>query len=279
MSDVFIGSEALKQGALTRGQLRWRYEPLFPDVYMARQTALSLRRRTVAAWLWTGRRGVIAGRAAAALHGAKWVGPETPIELIWQNPRPPRGIVVRNERLDADETTEIDAMTVTTPERTAADLARHLPRDEAVAHLDALANASGVDANAALALLARHPKARGLRNAPIALSLMDGGAQSPKETWLRLLLIDDGLPAPRTQIKVSDDLNVAYLDMGFDAPKVGLDDDGALHQTDRKYYVRGIGRSELIDSQGWLDIHVVAEHSRVYILHRTRTALRLRSRS
>lgn len=279
MPDVFIGSEALKRGILTRGQLRWRYEALFPDVYVARQATLSLRRRTVAAWLWTGRSGVIAGRAAAAMHGAKWVGPETPIELIWQNPRPPRGVVVRNERVDTDETTEIDGMAVTTPARTAADLARHLPRDEAVAHLDALANASGVTASAALALLTRHPKARGLRRAPIALSLMDGGAQSPKETWLRLLLVDDGLPPPRNQIKVTDGFNDAYLDMGFDDPKVGLDYDGALHQTDRKYYVRGIGRSELIDSQGWLDIHVVAEHSRAYILHRTHKALRLRSGS
>lgn len=279
MSDVFIGSEALKQGALTRGQLRWRYEQLFPDIYTARQTTLSLRRRTVAAWLWTGRRGVIAGRAAAALHGAKWIGSETPIELIWQNPRPPRGIVVRNERVDADEVTEIDGMTVTTPQRTAADLARHLPRDDAVAHLDALANACGVAASAALTLLTRHPKARGLRRAPMALNLMDGGAQSPKETWLRLLLVDDGLPAPRTQIKVTDGFNDAYLDMGFDGPRVGLDYDGAVHQTDRKYYVRGIGRSELIDSQGWLDIHVVAEHSRAYILHRTRKALKVRSRS
>jgi hypothetical protein len=186
---------------------------------------------------------------------------------------------VRNERVDADEITSIDGLTVTTPARTAADLARHLPRNLAVAHLDALGNATGVVAGEAMILLTRHPKARAIRSAPNVLALMDGGAQSPKETWLRLLLIDDGLPPPRTQIRVTDGSNNAFLDMGYDDPKVGLDYDGAMHQTDREYYVRGIGRSELIDSQGWLDIHVVAEHSRAYILHRAHAALKLRSRS
>ncbi len=33
---------------------------------------------------------------------------------------------------------------------------------------------------------------------------MDAGAQSPKETWLRLLLIDAGFPRPQTQIPVFD---------------------------------------------------------------------------
>ncbi len=276
MLDVFIGSEALRGGLLTRGQLRWQYVAILPDIYALKHAQLTLRQRTVAAWLWTGRQGVVAGRAAAALHGAKWVDRTSPIELIWQNSRPPRGVIVRNERVDADEIVDMDGMLVTTPERTAADLARHLPRDAAVEHLDALANATGIVADGPSALLTRHRKARGVRTAPVALSVIDGGAQSPKETWLRLLLIDDGLPRPRTQIRVGDGFNNAYLDMGFDDPRVGLDYDGAVHQTDRRSYVRGIGRDELIAEQGWLDIHVVAEHSRAYILHRTRKALGLR---
>ena len=36
----------------------------------------------LAAWLWSGRRGIIAGRAAAALHGAKWVDEFTPVEVV-----------------------------------------------------------------------------------------------------------------------------------------------------------------------------------------------------
>ena len=51
-------------------------------------------------------------------------------------------------------------------------------------------------------LAARHAHLRGLRQLETALDLADAGAQSPKETWLRLLLIKDGLPRPRTQIPV-----------------------------------------------------------------------------
>jgi len=70
--------------------------------------------------------------------------------MIWRSCRSPSGIVVRNERVEADEIVEIDNMSVTSPARTALDLARHLPRDVAVRHLDALAGATGVTACDAL---------------------------------------------------------------------------------------------------------------------------------
>jgi len=216
---------------------------------------------------------VIAGRAAAALVGALWVDSATPIEMIWRCGRPPTGILVRNERIDADEIAQIGDLLVTTPERTAFDLARHSPRDVAVRHLDSLARATGVTAAGVMLLAERYPRARGLRRARIALALMDGGAQSPQETRLRLILIDDGLSPPRTQIRVSDGANEAFIDMGYDEPMVGLDYEGAHHSQVRGQYVYDIGRVELIDRQGWIDIRVVAEHSRRFILHRTREAL------
>ncbi len=90
---------------------------------------------------------------------------------------------------------------------------------------------------------------------------------------LRLMLIDDGLPVPSTQVRVSDGCNEAFLDLGYEEPKVGLDYEGAHHSAQRRRYVRDIGRSEFIESQGWIDIKVVAEHSRSFILHRVRSAL------
>ena len=50
--------------------------------------------------------------------------------------------------------------------------------------------------------------------------------------------------------------------MGYDEPKVGFDYEGAHHSTNRGQYVYDIGRAELIDRRGWIDIRVVAEHSR-----------------
>lgn len=268
----FVGTEAISGRLLTRGQLRWNYTPVHPDVYIPNGIDRTLSLNTVAAWLWTGRKGVIAGRAAAALHGARWVDASTPIEIIAEHTRKRPGIRVREERIAADEITYVGELPVTTVARTALDLARHLPRDTAVMHLDALATATGALPVDALALAAKYPGARGIRRAKIALSLMDGGAQSPKETWLRLVLIDGGLPRPRTQIRVSDGVSEAFLDMGYDEPMVGFDYEGSHHSVDRGQYVYDIGRAEFVERQGWYDIRVVAEHSRRFILHRAREA-------
>lgn len=271
-----IGREAIRDGELTRGKLRWNYTAAHPGVYLPKGADRTVVVNAIAAWMWTGRRGIIAGRAAAAMHGAKWVDRWTPIEVITEHTRPRRGVIVREERISPDEVMHLGEIPVTTPARTAFDLGRHLPRDAAVAHLDALAAATGVTAEDALLVAARYPGARGIRRAREALNLMDPGAQSPRETWLRLVLIDDGLPAPRTQIEVRDGRLRAFIDMGYDEPKVGLDYEGSHHSTERTQYVHDIGRAELVERSGWYDIRVVNEHSRQFILHRLRRAFERR---
>ena len=61
--------------------------------------------------------------------------------------------------------------------------------------------------------------------------------------------------------------------MGYDEPMVGLDYEGLHHGENRDQYVHDIGRAELIERQGWIDLRVVKEHSRRFILHRVREAL------
>ena len=64
--------------------------------------------------------------------------------------------------------------------------------------------------------------------------LVDEGAQSPKETWLRLLLIEAGFPRPQTQIPVlaPDGYPRYYLDMGWPEFMVAVEYDGEQHRTD-----------------------------------------------
>jgi hypothetical protein len=271
MERAFVGAELLEAG-LTRSQLRWRYRAVHPRIYVPRGAPSSVELSAHAAWLWTDRRGIVGGMAAAALLGAEWVNPETPIDMIAPRERPQRGVIIRNERIDWDEICAVGEVAVTTPARTALDLARHLERDLAVRHLDALAAATGLTADDVEPLVERYRGSRGMKRARIALDLMDGGAKSPMETWLRLLAIDARYPRPRTQIRVHDGVSEAFLDMGWDEPMIGLDYDGEQHQKDRSRFVHDIGRNALVESQGWLDIHVVKEHSRGFILHRLRQA-------
>ena len=74
------------------------------------------------------------------------------------------------------------------------------------------------------------------------------------------------------QLRVTDGGQEAFLDMGYDDLKIGLDYEGSHHSEDREQYVHDIGRAALVESQGWIDIKVVKEHSRAYILHRVASA-------
>ncbi|AWT51844.1 hypothetical protein LTT02_15085 [Mycolicibacterium smegmatis] len=281
MTAPFLGSEALADGTLNRHQLRTRFRTLYPNVYVPKTSEPTLEQRTVGAWLWSGRRAVIAGPAAAALHGAKWIDPSIPIDLIHDNPRQPRGITTRRDTLLPGETVVIGGMLLTSSARTAFDIGRRSPTNRGVAHLDALLRATGCTVADIADLANRHRGARGLRRLEATLPLVDAGAQSPKETWLRLLIVRDGLPKPTTQIPVlaDDGTPLAYLDMGWEEWMVAVEYDGDQHRTDRRQYVRDIRRLELLAELGWIVIRVVAEDGTAEILRRIRTALTARQSS
>ncbi len=275
MGEPFIGSEALASGALSRYQLRTGYRAVLPNVYLAREVELSLELRVFAAWLWSRRKATIVGAAAAALLGSKWIPDDVPVELNHANTRPPRGVLTRRDALLEGETQAIDGRAVTTPERTAFDIGRRGAIRSAVVRLDALARATGFKADDVLRLAKCHPHSPGLRRLEAALALVDPGSQSPRESYLRLLLIDGGLPRPQTQIPVlaDDGIPFAYLDMGWEDQMVAVEYDGEHHRTDRRQFVKDIRRLEMLERRGWIVIRVVAEDRPASILHRVREAL------
>ena len=238
VQEPFIGTEALQRGALDRHQLRTRYRALLPNVYLSTSAMAqpSLEQRISAAWLWSRGAATVAGAAAAALHGTKWIPNDIPVELIYGNSRPPGGVLTR---------------------------------------LDALAAATGFKVDDVLSVSRRHPRSPGLRRLETALELVDAGAQSPRESYLRLLLIEAGFPRPQTQIPVSgaDGIPVAYIDVGWDEYMVGVEYEGEQHQTDRRRYVNDIHRLEMLEQMGWLIVRVVAEDRRADIVRRVREAL------
>jgi hypothetical protein len=278
MRKVFLGSEAVAQGALTPHELRRWNQRMFRDVYVSKQHEVSLRDQIEGAWLRSGRQGVIAGLAASALHGAQWVDDDVPIELIWGNTRSPRGLVVRNEKLDDDEITKVAGIPVTTRVRTAFDLGRLLGRDEAVARLDALMRSQIFSVEDVMLLAERHRGARGLKSLRKALRLVDGGAASPRETWLRLLYIDAGLPRPTTQIPIVEGRGrlVRMADMGWEEFMVVSEYDGDQHRTNRMQYTKDIRSLRRARELGWIVDQVIKEDRPAEIVERARTAISTR---
>ncbi len=273
MEIPFIGSDAVSAGHLTRAHLRSQYRPLYRGVYVPRGYEVSLRERIAGVSL-ASPSAVIAGVAASAIHGAKWVGDEVPIELV-AAVRRQRGLIVRDETLYEDEVTVVAGLRVTTPARTAFDLGRHQPRGRAVARLDALMNARPFAFEDVALLAKRHRGVRGLRSLRAALPLVDGGAESPRETWLRLLFIDAGLPRPTTQIVVRDERGryVRRIDMCWEEFKVGAEYDGEQHLTSRKQYVLDVRVNRVLQRLGWHVIHVIKEDTGADIVEQARNAL------
>ena len=212
------------------------------------------------AWLWSKRRAIVTGVAASALHGAEWVDAHIPIELIYES-HPPEGIVARNEGIAHDEVTCVDGVPVTTVARTAFDLGRYQPRDKAIARMDALMRAAPFSSEEVLLLAKRYRGARGVKQLKDALPFVDGGAASPRETWLRMLYIDAGLPKPTTQIPIfdTDGTLLRTVDMGWEDFKVLSEYDGDQHRTDRPQYVKDLRVIPKIERLGFIVQRVIKE--------------------
>lgn len=273
MGEPFLGTEAIAAG-MSWGELQRNHQRIFRDVYVHADAEITASIRARAGWLWSGRRAIVAGHSAAALHGSKWVDALAPVELLHDNRHRLPGLQVHGDRITDDQILVVDGMPVTTPQRTALDLACWHDRLAATAAVDALLRATGVSIADALVLARRYPRRRGISDARDVLRVADAGAQSPQETYLRLTLVDDGLPAPQTQIPVRGENGsvVAYLDMGWPDVMVAVEYDGEQHRTNRSQYSWDVKRLEIAQRRGWLIVRVLADDRPDEILRRVRGA-------
>ncbi|MCF6387068.1 hypothetical protein L2K20_08785 [Mycobacterium sp. MBM] len=271
----FVGSEAIRYRAVTRGTLRSRYIRILPNIYVPKGTELDVEVRAHAAWLWCGRTGVIAGRTAAALYLAAGEVTAAPVELIALKSRHPAGLLVRNERIAVDEITIRHNLPVTSPARTALDLARYVDRDEAVELIDQLVRATRVRTEDIRRLADRYPGARGISAARVTIMDIDGGALSPEETRVRLILSDSGMRPTHTRIHLTDGFRETVIAMGWPAQKVGVSCD---YLDAQRFPYNAVATADLLQNLGWVVIDVLPAHGPGRIIERTRMALWSRTR-
>jgi hypothetical protein len=264
VQSLIVGSEALAAGTLTRQMLRKRYVKVHHNVYSPVGVELTALDRAQAAWLWSRRDAVLVGNSAAAMLGSKWIPADEPAELARSRHPAPKGIIVHSCAIADDEVHEHRGIPCSTAARTAYDVGRRIPRDKGIIRVDALLNATQCCIAEVEALAARYPGARGLRQLRSTLDLADGGAESPQETRLRLLLVRSGLPRPITQIPVANDLGrvVRRVDMGWPQWKVGVEYDGEQHFTNAVDYENDIVRLEFLANRGWKIVRVSSRQLR-----------------
>lgn len=187
---------------------------------------------------------------------------------------------MRVDELLAEEIAERWGVRMTTPLRTAFDLARRGPLVEAVAAVDALAHACRFTAEDLLDIASHHPGVRGLVQLRRVAALMDERAESLMESRLRLVFVLRGLPAPVVQHEVrlltgrTARLDLAWPDVPDERPPVGAEYDGPEHRT-----IAGQNkdnhRNGDLDDLGW-DITHVSSAQVLVPRHADRLAERIR---
>jgi Protein of unknown function (DUF559) len=102
---------------------------------------------------------------------------------------------------------------------------------------------------------------RGVRRLRSVLELVDGGAESPQESRVRLLLVRANLHAPETQIEFVDEFGDVSIrvDMGWREWKVAVEYDGVQHWSDRSQRSWDIDRIAMLEAIGWTVVRVSAE--------------------
>lgn len=257
----FLGQQAVRRGEVSARQLQKDYWSVYRNVYLPKGAPLDALTRARAAWLWSGGNAALVGLSAAAVLRTKWIDANLPAELSRADRHVPHGIVAHTYDLAPEECCRVDGILLTTPARTAFDIGRAMGQDQALPYLDALARATNLNIAGVEEIADRRKGMRGNRQLRDTLKYVDGGAESPQETRVRLLLVKAGLPRPRTQIEFADEYGVVRIrvDMGWPEWKVAVEYDGIQHWSDRNQRSWDIDRIATLEAAGWVVIRVSAE--------------------
>ncbi|MGW4467430.1 endonuclease domain-containing protein [Micromonospora sp. NPDC004704] len=284
MGQVFYGRDAVSQGLLTKNELRsgaWRQ--LLRNVYADSRMEISHRTRCRAAAYWLFPPGcLLAGRSAAVLYGGVSPAADTPVEVLVRPESrfgPMQEMRIHVASWDEREAHRIDGIAVTGIERTCWDVACWAETVEAVVVLDSLVAAGAVTVERLRDYALAHAGDRGWRKLSRAADLVDGGAESPQESRLRVRLVLAGLPAPITQYVIARAGQfIARVDLAWPDRKVAVEYDGLWHDDPSQFH-RDRQRLNQLGRDGWIVIHVSAKRLREdfeSIVTEIRTALAAR---
>jgi very-short-patch-repair endonuclease len=255
---AFRGSAAVAAGLTTWTVLQGPgFLRLFPDTYIAAPTngePPDLKQRSLAAYRYVGGKGVLSGYSAAEVLGASCGPWDAPAEVTvpHRGQRGTAGLIVRRAHLFPGEINEVKGLKVTSPVRTAYDLARRGDLVERVVAVDRLANVHRFSPDLLLHFSARNPGTRGNELVPYVLAHADRRACSPMETRLRMLIMQAGLPRPQVQWVVQDEQTrtAVWLDLAWPDLMIGIEYEGERH-TKPDQVLRDVGRYTGLVDKGW----------------------------
>ena len=200
---------------------------------------------------------VVTDQTAAWLWGADQALPPNahlavPLISVFAPPgrRLRNGLVDSGERrFTARDVIDLKGLLVTTPLRTACDIARLSGRDVAFAGLDALASLGTYTIEEQVRELERFRGYRGIIQARDLSPFADPRSGSHSESVFRLRWLDAGLPRPECQIEIPAPQGSYFLDMGLREERFAGEYDGeefhgpeeSDHDEERRDWARSTG--------------------------------------
>lgn len=242
--------------------------PIFRGVYLPRGIEDSLETRAAAAALILNDKQIVCDRAAAYLHGVDAYGlleaPARPLETCvtrggTRSRR--RGLDGRVRDLHADDIAVRGGIRLTTPMRTALDLGCSLPRHRALGVMDEIARAYGLERAAFEDAARRFRGRRGVVQLRHLIVLIDGRAESQRESWVRLDIADAGLPPPEVQWRiVVGGEELWRLDLAYPDFKIAIEYDGFdFHRLTKEQIKHDAERRRWLREHHWTVIVITKE--------------------
>lgn len=254
----FRRADAVALGVSARQLRSYGFRRVCHDVYVSAAAPDDPALRLAAVRLVAPPHAVVSGVSAAWLLGCD-VRRSTaePIEVT-----APRGVTFSNRRgllrprqalVPDDDVVEVGGVRVTSPLRTAFDLARWPDLAEGVVAVDAMWRAGLVEPEALAAYAAEHRGWRGVRQVPRVVDLADRRSEGPMESRLRMVLVvRGGLPRPQVQLEIVVDGHVvARLDLAYEECLLDVEFDGSGHRTSEPVWARDRRRNHDLVGLGW----------------------------
>jgi hypothetical protein len=277
---LFIGSHAIAEGVVTQAQLdRGTFRRVLRGVYAPPGLRHDHELVARAAALLMPPEAVLGGRTAALWWQAPTAGPRDPVCVLvppssaWRGPHGVR--VHRTEVARHDVHVLDDGTRVTALGRTVRDVAVLERLADAVACIDAMAFAGVLDEGTVRRVHEQAAGRWGSRRLTRVLSLVDGRAQSPPESWVRVACHLAGLPEPVPQFAVlQDGVHLGTVDLAWPDARVVVEYEGPYHFEDRQIR-RDDRRYDRLAAAGWHVIRLSAYDVRDMdaVVERIRAAL------
>ena len=234
-----------------------RFQIVLPTVYAVATLDLTPRVMVEAALIAAPEHCAASHHSALLMYGIE-VGDDLMPHLSTRSPEPVRIRGVTTHRLTTMSTRTVDGRRVVSPELAISTSATVLSLTDLVIAVDGLYQRRLMTPDH-LAGFLHHHRGNGVRKARRALALASPRSESPRETYVRLMIELAGLPPLEVNASFGDDDGfVARIDLSWPRWKIAVEYDGRQHGLSLAQRERDVERRERMERLGWAFIVVTA---------------------